>query len=51
MAAPSSPAWLRCVGGEKTGQGGIPKNVVIDGPVVTKANAAGMAWMEEHFLI
>lgn len=38
-------------GGEKTGQGGIPKNIVTDGPVVTKANAPGMAWMEEHFLI
>ena len=39
------------VGGEKTGQGGIPKNIVTDGPVVTKTNAAGMAWMESHFLI
>jgi ribose transport system substrate-binding protein len=39
------------VGGEKTGQGGIPKNVVTDGPVVTKANAEGMQWMENHFLI
>jgi ribose transport system substrate-binding protein len=38
-------------GGEKTGEGGIPKNVVTDGPVVTKANAAGMQWMEDHFLI
>ncbi|HUN51994.1 MAG TPA: sugar ABC transporter substrate-binding protein [Candidatus Sulfotelmatobacter sp.] len=38
-------------GGEKTGQGGIPKSVVTDGPVVTKANAPGMQWMEEHFLI
>ena len=38
------------VGGEKSGQG-IPKNVVTDGPVVTKANAAGMQWMEDHFLI
>lgn len=37
--------------GEKSGQGGIPKTVVMDGPVVTKANAPGMAWMEEHFLI
>jgi ribose transport system substrate-binding protein len=36
--------------GEKTGQG-IPKSVVTDGPVVTKANAAGMLWMEDHFLI
>jgi ribose transport system substrate-binding protein len=39
------------VGGEKTGEGGIPKSVVTDGPVVTKANAPGMAWMETHFLI
>ena len=39
------------VGGEKTGQGGVPKHVITDGPVVTKANAAGMAWMESHFLI
>src|ERR1700742_3130585 len=36
--------------GEKTGQG-IPKSVVTDGPVVTKSNAAGMQWMEDHFLI
>jgi ribose transport system substrate-binding protein len=38
-------------GGEKTGDGGVPKNVVTDGPVVTKANAAGMRWMQEHYLI
>ena len=38
------------VGGEKTG-GGIPKHIITDGPVVTQANAAGMAWMESHFLI
>jgi ribose transport system substrate-binding protein len=38
------------VGGEKTGPG-IPKNIITDGPVVTKANAPGMAWMEDHFLI
>lgn len=38
-------------GGEKSGEGGIPKNVVTDGPVVTKTNAAGMLWMEDHFLI
>jgi ribose transport system substrate-binding protein len=39
--------------GEKTGNGAgmIPKNIVTDGPVVTKANAPGMAWMESHFLI
>jgi ribose transport system substrate-binding protein len=39
------------VNGEKTGPGGIPKNIVADGPVVTKENADGMAWMEEQFLI
>ena len=39
------------VAGEKTGPGGIPKNIVVDGPVVTKANAPGMMWMEQHFLI
>ena len=39
------------VSGEKTGAGGIPKNIIVDGPVVTKANAPGMMWMEEHFLI
>jgi ribose transport system substrate-binding protein len=41
------------VSGEKTGMGPgmIPKRVVTDGPVVTKANAPGLAWMEEHFLI
>jgi ribose transport system substrate-binding protein len=37
-------------GGEKT-DAGIPKHVITDGPVVTKANAAGMQWMQEHFLI
>jgi ribose transport system substrate-binding protein len=44
-------AGVAAVAGEKTGQGGIPKNVVADGPVVTKANAEGMLWMEDHFLI
>src|SRR4051812_48102872 len=38
-------------GGEKSGEGGIPKQVVTDGPVVTKANAAGMQWMQDHYLI
>ena len=37
--------------GEKTGEAGIPKSVITDGPVVTKANAPGMAWMERNFLI
>lgn len=36
--------------GEKTGEG-IPKHIVTDGPVVTKANAPGMLWMQRHFLI
>lgn len=39
------------VGGEKTGDTGIPKSVITDGPVVTRANAPGMAWMQKHFLI
>jgi ribose transport system substrate-binding protein len=39
------------VSGEKAGQGGIPKNIIVDGPVVTKANAPGMMWMEGHYLI
>jgi ribose transport system substrate-binding protein len=30
---------------------GIPKQIVTDGPVVTKDNAAGMLWMQHHFLI
>jgi ribose transport system substrate-binding protein len=38
------------VAGEKTGAG-IPKNIVTDGPVVTKDNAPGMQWMQDHFLI
>ena len=36
--------------GAKTGTD-IPKNIVTDGPVVTKANADGMLWMEGQFLI
>jgi ribose transport system substrate-binding protein len=43
-------AGVAAVNGEKTDQG-IPKNIVTDGPVVTKANAAGMQWMQDHFLI
>jgi ribose transport system substrate-binding protein len=39
------------VAGEKTGAEGIPKHVITDGPVVTKDNAGGMAWMQKHFLI
>jgi len=41
------------VSGEKSGigRGMIPKHVVTDGPVVTKTNAPGLFWMEEHFLI
>jgi len=38
------------VNGEKTGKG-IPKNIVADGPVVTKGNADGMLWMEDQFLV
>src|ERR1700726_3701859 len=43
-------AGVAALGGEKTDQG-IPKNIVTDGPVVTKDNAPGMQWMEDHFLI
>jgi ribose transport system substrate-binding protein len=41
------------VSGEKTamGRGMIPKHVVTDGPVVTKTNAPGLVWMQEHFLV
>jgi ribose transport system substrate-binding protein len=40
------------VSGEKAGMGAgmIPKHIVMDGPVVTKAKAPGLIWMEEHFL-
>jgi len=38
------------VNGEKTGAG-IPKNIVTDGPVITKETAAGIQWMENQFLI
>ena len=38
------------VSGEKTGTG-IPKNIVTDGPVITKETAPGIAWMQRHFLI
>ncbi len=38
------------MGGEATGQT-IPKHIVTDGPVVTRSNAAGMLWMQEHVLI
>ena len=46
-----SPASRRWSPARRPGTGGIPKNVIVDGPVVTKANAPGMMWMEEHFLI
>jgi ribose transport system substrate-binding protein len=39
------------VAGEKSGPGGIPREVVTDGPVVTRGNAPGMLWMQDHFLI
>ncbi|MEK0084286.1 sugar ABC transporter substrate-binding protein [Benzoatithermus flavus] len=44
-------AGVAAVLGEKSGEGGIPKHVVTDGPVVTKSNAPGMLWMQKHFLI
>ena len=43
MAARSIAGVAAVVAGEKTGEGGIPKHIVTDGPVVTKANAAGHA--------
>jgi ribose transport system substrate-binding protein len=43
-------AGVGAVNGAKTGTD-IPKNIVTDGPVVTKANADGMLWMEDQFLI
>ena len=39
------------VGGEKTGPQGIPQTIVVDGPLVTKENAAGLLWEEAHYLI
>ena len=36
--------------GERTGEG-IPKHIITDGPVVTKENAPGLLWMEDHFLL
>lgn len=36
--------------GETKGEG-IPEHVITDGPVVTQANAPGMLWMQNHFLI
>ena len=39
------------IGGEKTGPQGVPQTIVIDGPLVTKENAAGLLWEEAHCLI
>jgi ribose transport system substrate-binding protein len=35
----------------KTTPAAPPKQIVIDGPIVTTANAPGLLWMEDHFLI
>jgi ribose transport system substrate-binding protein len=43
-------AGVAAARGPKTGIP-IPKQIVIDGPIVTKANAPGMLWREEQFLI
>jgi len=43
-------AGVAAVRGPKT-VNPIPKQIIIDGPIVTKANAAGMQWLEEQFLI
>ena len=29
----------------------MPRRIVLDSPLVTQANAAGMLWMQEQFLI
>jgi hypothetical protein len=29
----------------------VPRRVVIDGPVVTFENAAGMLWLQDQFLM
>ena len=52
-ASTAGPLCRRCGGGRrrKDRHDGIPKHIVTDGPVVTKANAPGMLWMETHFLI
>jgi ribose transport system substrate-binding protein len=34
-----------------TGTKGIPKYILMDGPVVTRENADGILFMEEHFLL
>ena len=39
------------VAGQKTGEGGIPKHVIMDGPVVTKENAPGLLWLESNYLL
>jgi ribose transport system substrate-binding protein len=43
-------AGVAAARGPKTGLR-IPKQIVIDGPIVTSANAPGMLWLEEQFLI
>ena len=43
-------AGVAAARGPKTGLP-IPKQIVIDGPIVTRTNAPGMLWMEEQFLI
>ena len=48
MAARSSRACRPCFRARRPD---IPKNIVTDGPVVTKLNADGMLWMQDQFLI
>jgi ribose transport system substrate-binding protein len=43
-------AGVAAARGPRTGLS-VPKQIVIDGPIVTRANAPGMLWMEEQFLI
>jgi len=44
-------AGVAAVTSGERADGGIPKSIVTDGPVVTKANAPGLQWMEAHYLI
>jgi ribose transport system substrate-binding protein len=58
MSIPSASFWISgaIVAGVTAARGPnselpIPKRIVIDSPIVTKTNAAGMLWMEAQFLI
>jgi ribose transport system substrate-binding protein len=36
---------------QKNTPAAAPREIIIDGPIVTQANAPGLLWMEDHFLI